>query len=80
MKTRDLIERLHFLIDELRELDPDLPAGIIFSATHHCCGTSEYCYIDGEDQEIYSLTIAKDERYDKKTKKQTLRKIWLKGD
>lgn len=80
MKTKDLIEKLSSLVDALKELDPELPAGIMFDAPHTCCNCGDgYCYASGEEVEIYDLAIAKDERYNKKSKKHVTHKIWLKG-
>lgn len=81
MKVSDLQQMLEGLVQELKALVPNLPAGIKFEAPHNCCNCGDgYCYASGEDVELYSLNLSFDNRYDKKTKVQKTEKVYLTGN
>lgn len=72
MKIKDLIDKLSAAIEELKEIDPELPASFIGEYSHHCCGhggPEDRCYQNNEESDIYYLSIRKDNRKNPKTKK-----------
>jgi len=78
MKVKDVIDQLQNVLNSLKEFDPEMEAGIMIDAPHVCCGDS-HCYNSGEEVEIFYLNISLDEQYNKSTKKQELKKVWVKG-
>lgn len=82
MKIKEYIINLEKLISELKEYDQELPIEMKVTPPHYCCGGSgdNYCYADGDDYDFTSLSVNEEKVYNKKSKKQELKKIWIRGD
>jgi len=63
----------------LGQYDENLEVGLVVSYTEHDCG-SEECYCVTEDHTYSISALNKEEVFDKKTKKQKLTKILIRGD
>ena len=71
------------LIQELNKYDGELEVGFVSSFTEHgpCCGEPDgYCYCDSEDHTFYFYSVDREEVYNKKTKKQELKRVLIRGD
>jgi len=68
------------LIQELNKYDGELEVGFVSSFTEHCCNGGEYCYCNSEDHTFYFYSVDKEEVYNKKTKKQELKRVLIRGD
>lgn len=71
---------LESIIEQLKDFDPNLPAGIKFDAPHDCCNNGAYCYASDQEVDLYSLHLSMDKRYDRKNKTQKLEKVYLTGN
>jgi len=83
MRIKEYITNLEKLIDELKEYDPETPCEMVVTPPHICCNSGfsdDRCYADGDDYEFTSLYVRKENVYDKKTKKRTLKKVWICGE
>jgi hypothetical protein len=84
LNVKEYIARLEELIVELKTYDQKLPIEMRVTAPHRCCSCcssgDSYCYAQGEEYEFSSLSVSKEHVYDKKLKKQVLKKLWIMGD
>ena len=68
------------LIRELNKYDGELEVGFVSSFTDHTCYENDYCYCTSEDHAFYFYSVDKEEVYNKKTKKQELKRVLIRGD
>jgi hypothetical protein len=84
MKVKEYIEYINELSKELKEYDGELPIEMIVTAPHSCCSCcgsgDSYCYSEGTEYAFTSLIINEEKVYDKKLKKQVLKKLWVRGE
>ncbi len=69
MKIKDLIE-------ELSAFDSNLDIGVIAEYTSHGCGDG-YCYCSPEKHEFSEFTINQEEKFNRKTGVQELKRVWI---
>ena len=68
------------LIQELNKYDGELEIGFVASYIDHSCSCGDYCYCTSDDHVFYFYSVDKEEVYNKKTKKQELKRVLIRGD
>lgn len=67
------------LIQELNKYDGELDVDFVASYTQHTCDGG-YCYCNSEDHVFNPYSVNEEEVYNKKTKKQELKRVLIRGD
>jgi hypothetical protein len=68
------------LIQELSKYDGELDVDYVASYIDHRCSCDDYCYCTSEDHVHLIYSVDKEEVYNKKTKKQELKRVLIRGD